>query len=159
MRLTLYTDYALRLLLALAAPRPERVTIADVARTYGIARNHLTKVAYDLSSQGLIKTTRGKGGGLALASPPEAINLGTVVRITEGDFALVPCFGHDPESCRILSACKLQHALHEARAAFMAVLDGYTLPDLATDDIGALLWRNSAGSNPIWPNPAVPGTG
>lgn len=149
MRLTLYTDYALRLLLALTAPRSERVTIAEVARAYGIARNHLTKVAYDLSSQGLIKTTRGKGGGLALASPPETISLGAVVRITEGDFALVPCLGRDPESCRILPVCKLQHALQEARAAFLAVLDSYTLADLTTDDIGALLW----------PSLAVPGMG
>ena len=117
MRLTLDTDYAPRLLLALAAPRPERVTIADVVRTFGIAPNHLTKVAYDLSSQRLIKTTRGKGGGLALACPPAAINLG------------------------------------------MVVLDGYTLADLTTNEIGALLWSAPIKPNRIWPNAAVPGTG
>ena len=149
MRLTLYTDYALRLLLTLAAPGVGRTTISEVALGYGIARNHLTKVAYELGTLGLIKTSRGKGGGLALARPAESINLGAIVRATEGDFALVPCKSRGIGACRIFPACRLHHALEQATEAFLAVLDGYTLADLADGDIAPLLW----------PNMAVPGTG
>ncbi len=152
MRLTLYTDYALRLLIYLAATdRPSRSTIAQVAATYGIARNHLTKVAHELSGAGLIKTTRGKGGGLTLGRPAEAIGLGEVVRRTEPDMALVPCLEPVCGACPIIPACGLKHALQEARAAFLAVLDRYTLADLTA--------RRSELHSLLWPNDPVPGTG
>lgn len=152
MRLTLYTDYALRLLIYLASmDATDRTTIAEVAETYDIAKNHLTKVAHELSGAGLIKTTRGKGGGLSLGRPPETVCLGEVVRFTEPDMALVPCMEPICDACAILPACELRGALQEAQAAFLAVLDRYTLADLVAHrrELHALLW----------PNHRVPGTG
>lgn len=129
MRLTTYTDYTLRTLMYLAA-RPDRVsTIAEVARAYGISEAHLTKVVHQLGVSGEIETTRGRNGGLQLRLAPEAINLGTVVRRTEGDMELVPCF-REPASCVIGGVCALERALGEALLAFLAVLDRYTLADL-----------------------------
>ncbi|MGQ3301618.1 RrF2 family transcriptional regulator [Reyranella sp.] len=125
MRLTRYTDYALRVLTYLGA-QPDRVcSIAEIARGYGISQNHLMKVAHDLGKAGYIEGVRGRAGGIRLARAPEKINVGAVVRQTEDGFALVEC-----DTCVISPACELTRVLDEALAAFMAVLDRYTLADL-----------------------------
>jgi Rrf2 family nitric oxide-sensitive transcriptional repressor len=130
MRLTVYTDYALRVLMYLAVHPEPKATIGEIAASYGISRNHLMKVAYELGVAGFIETVRGKGGGLRLARPAEALTLGEIVRRTEPDFALVPCFDPCGATCALTPACRLRGALHQAQATFLAVLDGYTLADL-----------------------------
>ena len=130
MRLTVYTDYSLRMLMYLAAKEGGRVTIAEVARAYGISKAHLTKVAHQLGVAGYVETTRGKGGGLRLARPAGEIGLGDVVRRVEPDMALVPCFEPLHAPCLIVPACGLRGALYEARQAFLTVLDRYSLADL-----------------------------
>jgi Rrf2 family nitric oxide-sensitive transcriptional repressor len=128
MRLKSYTDYALRVLMHLAA-RPDRLaSIGEIARTYRISHNHLMKVVQDLRTVGFLDAVRGRSGGIRLARPATEIRVGDVVRHTEGTFDLVDC-----ESCVIARACSLTGALHEARRAFMAVLDGYSLADLVAD--------------------------
>lgn len=130
MRLTVYTDYALRVLMYLAVHPEPKPTIGEIASSYAISRNHLMKVVYELGQAGYIETARGKGGGLRLARTPGGIGLGEVVRRTEPDFALVPCFDPERAACAITPACRLRGALHQAQAAFLQVLDGYTLADL-----------------------------
>jgi Rrf2 family transcriptional regulator, nitric oxide-sensitive transcriptional repressor len=128
MRLKSYTDYALRVLMHLAA-RPDRLaSIGEIARTYRISHNHLMKVVHDLRKEGFLDAVRGRSGGIRLARPATDISVGDVVRHTEGTFDLVDC-----ESCVIARACSLTGALHQARRAFMAVLDGYSLQDLVAD--------------------------
>lgn len=143
MRLTVYTDYSLRVLMYVALHPEQRPTIAGIAASYGISKNHLMKVVYELGVAGYISTLRGKNGGLVLARNPQNIVLGEVVRRTEPDMALVPCFDPVNAPCVISPACKLKHALHEARAAFLRVLDDYTLADLVENrlPLGALLAR------------------
>lgn len=130
MRLTFYTDYALRLLMYLALKDNGLATIAEVAKSYDISRNHLMKVAYQLGQAGFVETVRGRGGGLRLAKPAAAIGLGDVVRHTEQDMALVPCFKPVDAFCAIRPSCALRHALARATEAFVAVLDEYSLSDL-----------------------------
>ena len=125
MRLTRYTDYAIRVLLYLGA-QPERVcSISEIARAYGISQNHLMKVAHDLGKAGYVEGVRGRSGGIRLAKSADQINVGDVVRRTEEGFELVEC-----GTCVIAPACGLTGVLDEALAAFMAVLDRYTLADL-----------------------------
>ena len=101
-----------------------------MSRAYGISKAHLTKVAHQLGVAGYVGTVRGKGGGLHLARPAAEIGLGDVVRCTEPDRALVPCFEPLHTLCRIVPACGLRSALQEAQFAFLAVLDRYSLADL-----------------------------
>jgi len=129
-RLTVYTDYSLRMLMYLAVKGEGLPTIAEVADAYGISKAHLTKVAHQLGMLGYVETVRGRGGGLRLARPAERISLGEVVRRTEPDLALAPCFEPVHGSCPIVPACGLRGALHEGRQAFLAVLDRYSLADL-----------------------------
>ena len=125
MRLTRYTDYALRVLIHLGA-QPDRVcSIAEIARAYGVSQNHLMKVAHDLGKAGYVEGVRGRTGGIRLARPPETINVGAVVREMAEGFDLVEC-----DTCTIAPACELTRILDEALAAFMNVLDRYTLADL-----------------------------
>lgn len=129
MRLTALTDFSLRMLIHLAVKPEGRATIAEVAKAYRVSENHLMKVAHLLGQAGYVTTMRGRGGGLVLARTAASITAGEVVRCMEPDMALVPCFADAP--CAILPACRLQHALHAAREAFLAVLDATTIADLA----------------------------
>jgi Rrf2 family nitric oxide-sensitive transcriptional repressor len=127
-RLKSYTDFALRVLMHLATQPDRLASIAEIARTYRISHNHLTKVVHDLRKEGYLSSVRGRSGGVLLGRPATEITVGEIVRHTEAGFDLVDC-----ASCVIAPACSLTAALDEARAAFMAVLDRYTLADLVAD--------------------------
>ena len=129
MRLTTFSDYALRVLMYAAAAGDRLVTIEDTANAYNISRAHLMKVVNILTRAGYIKGVRGRFGGFTLARPPEEINLGAVVRATEPDFALVECFATGNQ-CVITRRCGLPKVLNEALNAFVDALDRYTLADL-----------------------------
>jgi Rrf2 family nitric oxide-sensitive transcriptional repressor len=129
-RLTVYTDYGLRLLMYVALKKNGLTTIQEVADAYSISKNHLMKVAYDLGRHGVLETVRGRGGGLSLARAPEKIGLGEVVRRLEEDFTMVECFSPDANACSITGPCRLKGVLREALNAYLAVLDRYTLADL-----------------------------
>ena len=130
MRLTNYTDYSLRVLMYLAI-RPERlVTIEEISEAYDISRAHLMKVVQDFGRAGFVETTRGRGGGIRLAQPPESITVGDVVRHTEDKTDLVECFDSATSTCRIQSICGLRGVLDEALDAFWSILDGRTLADV-----------------------------
>lgn len=137
MRLTVYTDYSLRVLMYVALHVERRPTIAEIATSYGISKNHIMKVVHQLGLAGYIETVRGQRGGMRLARPAQSINLGEVVRWTEPDMALVPCFDPSNAVCVLTPACKLRGALQRAQSAFLEVLDGYSLADL-TDNADAL---------------------
>lgn len=94
MRLTNYTDYALRSLIYLAVkPAPQALAnISDIADSYNISKSHLTKIIHQLGQLGYIDSVRGKNGGIRLARAPKDINLGVLIKQIEPDFALVECF-------------------------------------------------------------------
>lgn len=129
MHLTSHTDYSLRVLIYLALqPASGQATVQEVATRYGISSHHVAKVAQRLVQLGYVVSHRGRGGGLALASAPEEINVGQVVRGTE-PLELLECFGPN-STCPIDPSCRLKGILHEAQQAFLGVIDHYTLADL-----------------------------
>ena len=130
MKLTAFTDYSLRVLIYLAAQPQKRATIAEIATSFAISENHLTKVVHLLGKSGWLANVRGKGGGLELAMPPELVGVGAVVRQTEGAAVVAECFSDDSNHCAITRICRLRGVLGEAVDAFYAVLDRYTLADL-----------------------------
>ena len=132
MRLSEYTDYTLRVLMYCAAHRQRLVTIGELAEHHGLSKNHLMKVVNDLARQGLIETTRGRGGGLRLSKEPEAIRIGDVVRASETDFRLVECFDARTNLCTLTPSCRLKHVFDAALQAYFRELDGATLADMNT---------------------------
>jgi Rrf2 family nitric oxide-sensitive transcriptional repressor len=129
MRLTNFSDYALRMLMYAAARTERLITIEETAQVYGISRAHLMKIANVLTREGYLQAVRGRSGGLRLGRDPNDIRLGDVVRATELDFALVECFTAG-NRCIITPCCRLRGVLKEALDAFVATLDRYTLADL-----------------------------
>lgn len=130
MKLTTFSDYTLRVLMFLALNRDRLATIPEIAAAYDISENHLMKVVHQLARAGVIESVRGKGGGVRLASAPEDIRLGRIVRASEGSSPIVECLSDDAATCRIAPACRLTKILVRAFEALYATLDEYTLADL-----------------------------
>lgn len=128
MRLTTFSDYALRILMYLALHPDRFVTIGEIAIAYRISSNHLMKVTQSLAGSGMVTTLRGQHGGLRLARPASEIRVGDVIRLTEPDRMLAPC-----SECVIQPGCVLPSVLDHAIAAFMAVLDAHCVADLVAD--------------------------
>jgi Rrf2 family nitric oxide-sensitive transcriptional repressor len=120
----------MRVLMYLAIRCDCIANISEIAERYGISRNHLVKVVHNLSRGGFIKTYRGKGGGIELARDPGRINIGEVVRYTEGPLKPVECFDVERNRCVIANVCGLAEVIAEACDSFFTTLDRYTLADL-----------------------------
>jgi len=130
MQLTQYTDFALRVLIALAVSPDERATVSDVSRAYGISRHHLVKVVGRLAELGYVQTVRGKGGGMRLARRPQQIGIGAVVRDMEAELGVVECLKAGGGHCVIAPACHLKTILHGATGKFLRELDNHTLAEV-----------------------------
>ncbi|MEJ1975974.1 MAG: Rrf2 family transcriptional regulator [Acetobacteraceae bacterium] len=130
MRLLSSTDFALRVLMLLAAPLGRQLSVEALARELGgLSRNHLHKIVQDLAALGIVRTVRGAGGGVRLAVAPEAIRVGALVRQLEGDQPIVECYRADHGCCTLLAGCRLRGFLHDAREDFYRSLDGHTVAD------------------------------
>lgn len=138
MRLTSFTDFGLRALMRLAGEPRRGFTVEEIAREFGLSRNHLTKVIRDLAAGGIVATRRGAGGGFRLARPAAEITLGEIVRLLEARSPLVECDRADGGACALSAGCRLKSRLDAAREAFLQELDRTTLADCA--------WRPSAAA-------------
>lgn len=128
MQITRFTDLGLRVLMYLSMGERDtaRATITELAERLAVSRNHLVKVVHRLAQLGLVATTRGKGGGMALARPADQYHLGDVVRALEDNPSLIDC-GAPP--CVLARNCQLKSALDDALQAFFERLNQYTLAD------------------------------
>lgn len=154
MRLAEYTDYTLRVLMYCAARPQQLVTISELAERHAVSRNHLTKIVTDLGRQGVLETTRGRGGGLRLLKDPSSIRIGDVVRASETDFRLVECFDPGTNACTLSSSCRLKGVFNAALRAYFKELDAMTLADVvrpvsASASERNLALRNHAGAVPV----------
>lgn len=128
MRLTAYTNYALRTLMHAALCAPELARAQDVADAHEISRAHLVKCIHQLGRWGYLENVRGRGGGFRLARPAEAITIGEIVRLTEASFAEAP--EHGPREASDDLVCD---AFDKAQADFLAVLDRHTIRDVVAN--------------------------
>ncbi len=133
MRVTLHTDYSLRMLMMLSVSGGPSITVQDVADRYRLSKNHLLKVALRLKNMGLIHTARGRSGGISLAVDPASVNIGTLIRKLEDGRAPVECMRPDGGNCILRPACRLKGVMHEALKAYFEVFDKYSLADLTSD--------------------------
>ncbi|MGH8144688.1 MAG: RrF2 family transcriptional regulator [Steroidobacteraceae bacterium] len=131
MRLNSFTDYGMRALMRLAGEPDRLFTTEEIAREFGISRNHLIKVVRKLALAGVVATQKGASGGFRLAKPAGEVTLGHIVRRLESDQALVECFRSDGGSCVLTPRCRFRARLSAAREAFLSELDRSTLADCA----------------------------
>lgn len=138
MQLTRFTDLGLRVLMYLATETPGEApaTIPALAERFQVSRNHLMKVVHFMAQHGLVHTTRGKGGGLALARPASELSIGQIVRLLEPGHDLIDC---EAPPCALRGSCRLKWALQQAESAFYASLDKVMLADAVSGSTGETL--------------------
>ena len=133
MRLTTFTNYALRTLM-FAAMHDDRLCRAqEIADAFGISKAHLNKCIYQLGQWGYLQNVRGRTGGFRLARPASEITIGEVVRKTEDTLELVECFNPESNSCPLMQMCRLSMTFKRAMTRFMDELDGITVADIVAN--------------------------
>lgn len=148
MRLTSFTNYALRML-QYAALRGDRISrVTDIAMAHRVSVHHMIKIANLLGRKGYLETLRGRAGGIRLAKPADAITVGEIVRITEAPLDLAECFNAETNTCPLIGSCNLSRTWKRALDAFMAVLDEVTVADIAGNraELTALLGLEANGA-------------
>ncbi len=140
MQLTRYTDFGIRTLmyLAIQPDREELFRISEITEIFELSPNHVSKIVHHLGKLGYLKTIRGKSGGFRLGMSPKDINVGELVRVLENSLAPIDC---SKPYCRLTPSCQLKGVLGDAVAAYLAVLDAYTLYDIVSnrDELKQLL--------------------
>lgn len=156
MELSRFSDYSLRVLMYAAARDNQKVTLSELAQAYRISHHHLVKIVHYLGKVGYLNNRRGRSGGIQLGKKAEEIRVGDVIRHTETHFNLAECFNPATDMCRISPTCRLKGVFHEARDAFLDVLDHYTLEDLVQNRNPILRLLSLNGANPPPPPPSSP---
>lgn len=133
MKLTSYSNFALRSLQLAALRHPELTRVDDVVRAHGLSYAHIVKIVHELGKAGFVETVRGRKGGFRLARPAAEISVGDVIRLTEGPIELVECFNPSKNTCPLIGVCHLSVKLHEATNAFFKVLDDVTIADISSN--------------------------
>lgn len=138
MRLTKFTDLALRAVMRLAvSERDESATTREVADSMDVPYAHMAKVVTRLQHLGVVEARRGRGGGLVLTDVGRRASVGWLVRTLEGEEEVVACEGDPP--CPLRAACRLRGALRSAQEAFYRTLDPLTVADLVGSPTGPVL--------------------
>ena len=130
MRITAYSNYALRTLMYAALKGDELSRVKDIAQAYNISKAHLVKCVHQLGQWGYLDNYRGRNGGFRLAKSPGEITVGEVLRKTEDGFDLVECFVPETSNCPLTGLCELSNTFQKALAAFLGVVDEVTIEDL-----------------------------
>lgn len=134
MRITKRTNIAMRVLMFCAVNNDRLVTKSEIAQRCNTSENHLAQVINQLAQMGVLKTQRGRNGGLRLAGPADQIEIGPIFRAMETNMPLVGCFADADNTCPLISACRLRDALSDAANAFFKRLDSVTLDFLVCNN-------------------------
>jgi Rrf2 family nitric oxide-sensitive transcriptional repressor len=133
MRLTQYSNYALRTLMFANLHSDRLCQCQEVADAFQISKAHLVKCVHQLGQWGFIHSVRGRGGGFRLARPAEEISIGAVIKKTEDTLELVECFNDATNRCPLISQCKLNQTLMRAMKNFMDEMDRVTIADITAN--------------------------
>jgi Rrf2 family protein len=106
------------------------VTVGEVSRAMAMSEDHLLKVVRRLVDLGHVRTVRGRRGGIVLHRAATEIVIADLVKSTEDNLAIVPCFEPGNTSCPLWVSCRLAEAFDDALGAFFAALRTRTLADL-----------------------------
>jgi FeS assembly SUF system regulator len=132
MRLSSMADYAV-VTMAAAARRcgSARISAGQLAGETGLPAPTVQKLVSRLTAAGLLRASRGAGGGLKLARPAAAITLADIVEAVEGPIALTACVEHGRHDCTLESACAVRPHWGAVNAALRGALADVPLTRLA----------------------------
>jgi len=123
-------------MLELARRHGENVTAKEIAERQDIPPKFLPQIMVDLGRAGLVKGTRGSGGGVRLALSPSQITIRRIVEAIEGPLAVYYCL-EDEAICQRQGGCEVQLVWAYAQSHFLRALGDITLEDLVTGRVFA----------------------
>lgn len=129
MRLSMKTDYALRVLFTLAEfYGGEPIPIRELARRNDVPKRFLEHIMLDMKAQGWVTSLAGKRGGYLLAKPPAQINMGQVIRLFDGVLAPIHCVSATHyEHCNQEPVCRFRRQLLNIRNYVAQAMERATL--------------------------------
>lgn len=136
MKLSTRAEYGLRAMFELASKYNQGgpVSLRIIAEEQGISENYLEQLIAVLRKTGLVESVRGPQGGYMLASSPDAITVGDVVRVLEGPIAPMDCVSEESEvDCGRAGCCASRLVWAKVRDSINEVLDGFTLADMVDE--------------------------
>ena len=152
--LTRKTDYALLALASLARQTPAGASARGLAERLKLPLPVLRNILKQLTSRGVLKSTRGTRGGYRLARSPQEITLAQLLEAIEGPMRLARCCsapeGEEEAECKLEESCLIRGNMRRVHARLMQFLDEVTLAQLAEEDSSAELKPGSgAGLSPL----------
>ena len=132
MRLSSMADYAVVTMAAAARHCGHtRVNAGQLAEETGLPAPTVQKLVSRLTAAGLLRSSRGVGGGLKLARPAAAITLADIVEAVEGPIALTACVEQGKHECGLEAACVVKPHWPLVNEAMRGALAGVSLTSLA----------------------------
>ena len=134
--------YALKALLALAdeaaKPRPEPLTIEEIARRSGTPKRFLEHILLEIRNAGVIASTRGRSGGYTLVKAPSEISISEMLRLIDGPIAPLACLSRRAyqrcEDCADEAACRIRKVFAEVFWSYLVIIESLTLADMLRSD-------------------------
>ena len=128
MKISTKGRYGLRAMLDLAIHSGSHVSIAAIAERQDVSANYLEQVFASLRKGGLVKSIKGAQGGYVLADKPANISVGVILRVLEGDLAIVADDNAMIENQ--MEYCLKNAVWDKMNASINQVADSITLEDL-----------------------------
>jgi len=133
MQLTRAADYAVRVMVHLAAPAAERrVSLPSLAEATGAPESFLSKVMQALSQVGLVSSRRGQTGGFEIMARGRAASMREVIEAIDGAICLNVCLATG-QACRREAWCPAHPVWAKAQQAMLDVLSNVTISELAAE--------------------------
>jgi len=130
MKLSTMGRYGLRILMDIAEHQKEgHVTLQDIAKRQDLSQKYLWHVITPMKNAGLIRVTRGAGGGYNLARDTNSITLLDILSSVEGKIQIVPCV-NSAGSCKRSKSCRAKTAWETLNEVICNSLNGMTLDSL-----------------------------
>lgn len=130
MQLSKFTDYTFRVLIYMGTHQDELCTVERLATKLEVSEHHLKKVIHKLAKTDYLISTKGRAGGVKLGLPPEEINLGDILKITEENLYIVDCLKTQLTCGFIIKECKLKEIVNQSLEKFIEEFSKYTLQDI-----------------------------
>jgi len=135
-KLSTRTRYGLRALLDIAKHETDGpVRLREIAGRQGVSLSYLEHIVGPLIASGILKSTRGVGGGVSLVPRPQEILVADAVYALEGPLAATDCV-RKPDVCPRSGSCSTRVLWAELTEAMNAVLGSRTLAGLLAGDAG-----------------------
>jgi Rrf2 family protein len=132
--ITRNTDYAVRALCCIDEQKQEVISADQLVKSLKMPRPFLRKILQTLNKEGLLNSSKGKGGGFTLTISPGKITLTDVMKIFQGPLKLNECKFRKSD-CPYISDCFLKKKIDEIEKEVIAKLKAITITSIIKKEV------------------------